>query len=418
MALSHVGGESRGVHGLQLQFHAGLGKVGGQDGHNAVHVGQGALVGDGEAQRLAVGALADAVAVGVHIAGILQDGGSGVGVKLGLTDVGSGEVAVNGADGGVHGSSSSGHGHVHQSLTIAAGGQGLTDVHILQQFVGLREGDEGIAQRTNGVNLIVGVALQLGDGRSAEEVGADVDLAVLQGQHHGVFIGIHAEYHFVNVGSGTVIGLREIGVALQSDILAVHPLRDIVGAVAGAGVRIGSGLFHRGPLALAHNGHPEAGALPEVHVAGSQNELHGAVIQAGGLVGIHQTIVAVEEADVVFHAVLGGEQQVLRGDGGAVVPVEFLQLDGPDGTVLVRLGGLGQVVILVAVVVHSHGVGADQVHNGGRVQVVLAPDVHAHGSAVQTHPHGTAGLGAFGGVGRGVVGVGGIVRRLAAAGCQ
>ena len=111
----------------------------------------------------------------------------------------------------------------------------------------------------------------------------------------------------------------------------------------------------------------------------------------------------------MLHTVLGGEQQIRRSDGGTIIPVELLQLDGPDGAVLVGLRRLGQVVILVAVIVHSHGVGADQIHNGGRVQVVLAPDVHAHGSAVQTHPHGTAGLGTFGSV---------IIRRLSAAGCQ
>ena len=240
--------------------------------------------------------ITDAVAVGIHITGVLQNGGGSSGIKLRLTDVGSGKVTVNGADRRVHRRCSAGHGHVYQSLTVAAGGQSLTNIHILQQFVALREGDERIAKGANRFDLIVGVALQLRNGRCAEEVGTDIDLAVLQGQHHSILVGVHAEYHFINAGSGTVIGLSEIGVALQSDIFAVHPLGNIVGTVTSAGVRIGSGLFHRGPLALTHHGYPVAGALPEVHVSGSQSKFHGALIRAGGLFKIHQTIVAVEEA--------------------------------------------------------------------------------------------------------------------------
>ena len=147
VALGHVGGESCGVHRLQLQFHAGLGKVRGQNGHDAVHIGHRALVGNGEAQRLAIGAFTDAVAVGIHITGVLQNGGGSSGIKLRLTDVGSGKVTVNGADRRVHRRCSAGHGHVYQSLTVAAGGQGLTNIHILQQFVGLREGDERIGSQ-------------------------------------------------------------------------------------------------------------------------------------------------------------------------------------------------------------------------------------------------------------------------------
>ena len=119
----------------------------------------------------------------------------------------------------------------------------------------------------------------------------------------------------------------------------------------------------------------------------------------------------------MLHTVLGGEQQILRSDGGTIVPVKLLQLDGPNGAVLVGLGGLSQVVILVAVIINGNGVGADQIHDGRRIQVILAPDIHAHGSTVQAYPHGTTGLGTFGSIRLGVVGSI-IVRRLAAASCQ
>lgn len=33
----------------------------------------------------------------------------------------------------------------------------------------------------------------------------------------------------------------------------------------------------------------------------------------------------------MLHTVLGGEQQIRRSDGGTIIPVELLQLDGPDG---------------------------------------------------------------------------------------
>ena len=111
----------------------------------------------------------------------------------------------------------------------------------------------------------------------------------------------------------------------------------------------------------------------------------------------------------MLHTVLGGEQQIRRSDGGTIIPVEFLQLDGPDGAVLVGLGGLSQIVILVAVIINGNEVGADQIHDGCRIQVILTPDIHAHGSAVQAHLYGAAGLGTFGSV---------IIRRLSAAGCQ
>ena len=98
----------------------------------------------------------------------------------------------------------------------------------------------------------------------------------------------------------------------------------------------------------------------------------------------------------MLHTVLGGEQQIRRSDGGTIIPVELLQLDGPDGAVLVGLGGLSQIVILVAVIINGNEVGADQIHDGCRIQVILAPDIHAHGSTVQAHLYGAAGLGTCG----------------------
>ena len=47
MALGDVGGEGSGIHGLQHEADTGLGHIGLEDGHNTVHVGQRALVGDG-----------------------------------------------------------------------------------------------------------------------------------------------------------------------------------------------------------------------------------------------------------------------------------------------------------------------------------------------------------------------------------